>query len=201
MRASVVAFFCAVAACGSAGSSDSGGNYTVRLEDGSYDFYAGDAQAIQAIASGDVADEHSPFVFYRLRAPAQAVESAFSRTPKKVFTVSLEESHPDFEVVVHLPASASIDGTVRHIVKRPGDPWTTGVAQIYFPISNQTSISDSPAVGMFDLTVYRPAGTSSFKTLSTESYRNGRTEDPAMPELKYPPERMDSWPPLPQNWN
>jgi hypothetical protein len=199
MRAAVLALLCASVACSEAASSDSPGSHAVRLSDGSYDFYAGTPQAMEEISAGAPADEQSPFIFYKLHAPAAAVEAAFAKSGKKVFTISLEEAQPDFELVVHIPARSAVDQNV-HIVRRPGKAWTTGIAQIYFPYGGQSSVEDATAYGMFELSVYRPSGTESFKTISTATYRNGSTDDPEMPVLKYSPERMREWPPLPEHW-
>ena len=122
MRAVAITLLLISAACTTEESSETVATYSVQLSDGSYDLYGGSPRTIEAITAGAVADEHSPFVFYKLHAPKEAVEAAFAKAGSKTFTISLEDIHPDFEVVVHLPEDGTPNKSVRHVAKRPGDP-------------------------------------------------------------------------------
>ncbi len=182
-------------------------NFALRSEDGSYSLYTGKDIA-ELIQKGEIPDANHPGSYYKLRVPEALMQSALNKKGKRVYSLSLEDvQFSDVELTVHTTkrpgpgqaATAEMEDTVVH----PGDPWVTGIAQVYIPDAGP-SPDPNVAVGLFVLTVYAPSRIwpeSPLKGLSNLTYDNGVTEDPdGLPVLNYANLDPRTWPPLPENW-
>jgi hypothetical protein len=122
-----------------------------------------------------------------VRFPVAYVDEALARSGR-VKTWLLEDP-VDVELTIHWYGPDRVAGDpLLTETFRAGQPWFTGVAQVWVP--------EGTPIGLFDATVYvhGPGG-----TLSIQRHVMGLVPDPDTPSPRYAGP-AESWPPLPPHW-
>lgn len=161
----------------------------IRAADGTYSLYTG-AGILTKLQNGESL-EATPYMM--VRASADVVEAARSSSGR-VLSFSMEEPTSDIEITVNwqappeTPSDAAPEFSAEQF--RPGDPWLTGIVQVYVPGDDLT------AMGLFEVTKWVRAGDGAF---ASQIHATGLAPDAAMPTLRYGG-RPSEWPELPANW-
>ena len=148
--------------------------------DGRFAFYSGQGVGDLLAKGVAITDDH-PTPFMRLRVPAQFVDAAAIERDR-VLTLSFEVPDASIEATVHWFRRTTLETLYFH----PGDPWTTGYAQVGTGADNVT-------VGLFE--VIKWEGTT---TKWQEVHTTGLLPDSNQPGLKYADDPFSQT--LPENW-
>ncbi len=161
----------------------------IRDANGDYALYTG-RDVLGRIQRGENLED-VPYMLVRV--PADLVTAA-QATPGHVVSLSLEEPGSDIEIAVHWqgpPETPTADAPpFTTEVFHPGDPWLTGIAQVYLPERGPE------AVGLFELTKWVKGA---HGELASQTHSTGLAPDDRMPTLNYSG-RPTQWPALPDNW-
>ncbi len=169
--------------------------YALQRADGKYDVFMGRNIAQTMSNNGYINEDSHPFPFHKITVPDEVVEEVLSQDRDvQIKSFSMEDKASPISIVRRLYDRQGALKTVRFT---PGDPWVTGVVQIW---SDRKGEAAGRPMASYEIIQYsRLKQQGGPDAIGENIYSTGLGPDEHKPSLKYvgPP---DKWPPVPGDW-